>query len=80
VSELFLPFLFSFVAPQFWQVTNLLFLARPLRAFVVLAYFGEITGGFKGKEWKGRNLLVLAAGRGYQGELLIKSGDMVNCG
>ncbi|UCF44366.1 MAG: hypothetical protein JSV99_05490 [Planctomycetota bacterium] len=27
-------------------------MARPLRAFVVVAYFGEITGGFKGKEWK----------------------------
>jgi hypothetical protein len=35
----------------------LLFLARPLRAFVVVAYFGEIGRLFKGKEWKGQEFV-----------------------
>jgi hypothetical protein len=73
--------LFSFFASSNWQIRNLLFLGPPVAGLCRNGIFWGNYGRVQGKRMKAAvNLLILAVGLGYWRELLIKSGDLVNCG
>jgi hypothetical protein len=62
--------LFSFFASSNWQVIKLLNSARPLRAYVVVAYFVEIARVFKGKGRKGQEFVDFGGTAGLIGGII----------